>query len=154
MPAALGRTAYRVVQEALTNARKHAAGQPVRSLLGGAPRRRPADRRHATRPARTRRRRRSAGRRPGLVGLRERVQLAGGRLDADAGRGAVPAHGVAAVAGVSRARSGSSSSTTTRWSAAGCAMMLDGADGIEVVGEAGDGDEVAAALTGTRRTWC
>ena len=25
-------------------------------------------------------------------------------------------------------------------------MMLSGADGIEVVGEAGDGDEVAAAL--------
>ncbi|MEH1164161.1 histidine kinase [Micromonospora sp. CPCC 205539] len=33
----VGRTAYRIAQEALTNARKHAAGQPVRLALGGAP---------------------------------------------------------------------------------------------------------------------
>jgi signal transduction histidine kinase len=37
LPEALGRTAYRVVQEGLTNARKHAPGQPVRLLLDGRP---------------------------------------------------------------------------------------------------------------------
>ena len=37
VPPALGRTAYRVVQEALTNARKHAAGQPVTLVLAGTP---------------------------------------------------------------------------------------------------------------------
>jgi signal transduction histidine kinase len=37
LPAALGRTAYRIVQEGLTNARKHAPGQPVRLLLDGRP---------------------------------------------------------------------------------------------------------------------
>ncbi|MGC4811123.1 sensor histidine kinase [Micromonospora sp. DT228] len=37
IPPAVGRTAYRIAQEALTNARKHAAGQPVRLVLGGAP---------------------------------------------------------------------------------------------------------------------
>ncbi|WP_240639046.1 sensor histidine kinase [Micromonospora ureilytica] len=37
IPPTVGRTAYRIAQEALTNARKHAAGQPVRLVLGGAP---------------------------------------------------------------------------------------------------------------------
>jgi signal transduction histidine kinase len=37
LPSALGRTTYRVVQEGLTNARKHAPGQPVRLLLDGRP---------------------------------------------------------------------------------------------------------------------
>ncbi|MET8352192.1 MULTISPECIES: histidine kinase [unclassified Micromonospora] len=37
VPPAVGRTAYRIAQEALTNARKHAAGQPVRLAVGGAP---------------------------------------------------------------------------------------------------------------------
>ncbi|MGC4834039.1 sensor histidine kinase [Micromonospora vinacea] len=37
IPPQVGRTAYRIAQEALTNARKHAAGQPVRLVLGGAP---------------------------------------------------------------------------------------------------------------------
>jgi signal transduction histidine kinase len=36
-PGIVGRTAYRVVQEGLTNARKHAAGKPVRVVLDGAP---------------------------------------------------------------------------------------------------------------------
>jgi signal transduction histidine kinase len=35
LPAAVARTAYRVVQEGLTNARKHAAGQPVQVTLRG-----------------------------------------------------------------------------------------------------------------------
>ncbi|MEU1590666.1 histidine kinase [Micromonospora sp. NPDC005710] len=37
IPPPVGRTAYRITQEALTNARKHAAGQPVRLVLDGAP---------------------------------------------------------------------------------------------------------------------
>jgi signal transduction histidine kinase len=37
LPGALGRTAYRVVQEGLTNARRHAPGRPVRLLLDGRP---------------------------------------------------------------------------------------------------------------------
>ena len=36
-PGATGRVAYRVVQEALTNARKHAPGTPVDLILDGAP---------------------------------------------------------------------------------------------------------------------
>ena len=37
LPDGLGRTAYRIVQEGLTNARKHAPGLPVRLLLDGRP---------------------------------------------------------------------------------------------------------------------
>src|ERR1700729_2033928 len=37
LPDALGRTAYRIVQEGLTNARKHAPGRPARLLLDGRP---------------------------------------------------------------------------------------------------------------------
>ena len=37
LPDSLGRTAYRIVQEGLTNARKHATGLPVRLLLDGRP---------------------------------------------------------------------------------------------------------------------
>lgn len=76
IPPALGRTAYRVVQEALTNARRHAPGQPVWVRLAGAPGsavqieiRNPA----VPRPGQ------SAG--VGLIGLAERVALAGGRLE-------------------------------------------------------------------------
>ncbi|HEY7104144.1 MAG TPA: histidine kinase [Mycobacteriales bacterium] len=87
VPDVLGRTVYRVVQEGLTNARKHAPGQETTVLLGGRRGRnllvvvmnrtggRSAD------PARI------PGSGSGLVGLRERVQLAGGRLDARSGHG-------------------------------------------------------------------
>ena len=84
VPDALGRTVYRVVQEGLTNARKHAAGQPVTVVLGGRPGSRlvvvvsnPA----AAAPADP-----VPGSGTGLVGLRERVLLAGGRFDVRAGR--------------------------------------------------------------------
>ncbi|MET7460961.1 histidine kinase [Nonomuraea sp. NPDC005501] len=80
LPAATGRTAYRVVQEALTNARKHAAGRPVEVLLRGGPGARLLIDVHNPMPeagaAPT-----SPGSGTGLVGLTERVRLAGGRLD-------------------------------------------------------------------------
>ncbi|WP_433159011.1 sensor histidine kinase [Kribbella sp. CA-247076] len=78
LPPATGRTAYRVVQEGLTNARKHAAGRPVRLTVAG----QPGDglRIELTNPAAN-----GASVTPGsgtgLVGLTERVQLAGGSLD-------------------------------------------------------------------------
>ncbi|MBD2900305.1 hypothetical protein amrb99_93090 [Actinomadura sp. RB99] len=86
LPAAAGRTAYRVVQEGLTNARKHAAGRPVRVAVEGRPGTRlvidirnplPPD---GTAPL-------APGTGTGLVGLTERVQLAGGRLDHEVAAG-------------------------------------------------------------------
>jgi len=80
-PTAAGRTAYRVVQEGLTNARKHAAGQPVRVILSGAAGTRltidisnPVPAGPAAAPV-------TPGSGTGLVGLSERVQLAGGQLE-------------------------------------------------------------------------
>jgi signal transduction histidine kinase len=82
LPDAAGRTAYRVVQEGLTNARKHAPGQPVSVTLGGGPgtglsvsvvnRLGPV-------PPGTSAAVPGAG--TGLIGLTERLELAGGRLD-------------------------------------------------------------------------
>lgn len=77
IPSAVGRTAYRIAQEALTNARKHAAGQPVRLVLGGAPgsglsiavSNPTAPDSGATDSAGT-----------GLIGLAERAALTGGRV--------------------------------------------------------------------------
>ncbi|MEP6561664.1 MAG: histidine kinase [Nakamurella sp.] len=91
--AATGRAAYRVVQEGLTNARKHAIGQPVTVVLRGSPGTHlelevsnpmpsvmktdapfsPADLAGAWTEL--------PGTGFGLVGLHERVQLAGGSLD-------------------------------------------------------------------------
>ena len=77
LPGAIGRTVYRVVQEGLTNARKHAPGQPVRLLLDGAP---GEDLRvelsNPAGPSGT-----LTGSGTGLIGLTERVRLAGGELD-------------------------------------------------------------------------
>jgi signal transduction histidine kinase len=81
VPPIAGRTAYRVVQEGLTNARKHAAGQPVLVLMDGEPGTRlRIDIRNAVtaRPSPT-----VLGSGAGLVGLTERVRLAGGELDHD-----------------------------------------------------------------------
>ena len=76
----VGRAAYRIVQEALTNAGKHAPGARVH--------RRPSSGRRAssssgssTAPARGPRT--AAGGGFGLVGLRERVRTLGGRLRAE-----------------------------------------------------------------------
>lgn len=77
LPAGVDHTARRVVQEALTNAAKHAPGAPVEvRLVSGA---------GTTTitvmnplPASSRR---APGARNGLVGLRERVRVAGGTVD-------------------------------------------------------------------------
>jgi signal transduction histidine kinase len=81
LPGAAGRTAYRVVQEGLTNARKHAPGEQVRVVIDGRPGdrllidiRNPLGDGHAAPPAIT-------GSGTGLIGLTERVRLAGGKLD-------------------------------------------------------------------------
>ncbi|SDL41869.1 Signal transduction histidine kinase [Nonomuraea jiangxiensis] len=80
LPVAASRTAYRVVQEGLTNARKHAPGQPVDVLLRGTPGA-PLliDVRNPLPPAGTAPLVPGSG--LGLVGLTERVRLAGGQLD-------------------------------------------------------------------------
>ena len=85
LPDALGRTVYRVVQEGLTNARKHAPGKPVQVTLGGGPG--PGlevaviNQLIAAHPPEAGR---AVGRLPGtgtgLIGLTERLELAGGRL--------------------------------------------------------------------------
>jgi signal transduction histidine kinase len=80
LPASAGRHAYRVVQEALTNARKHADGRPVTVQIGG----RAGDglRIEVTNPtpAVGEGTLPSGGR--GLTGMGERVELAGGRFTA------------------------------------------------------------------------
>jgi signal transduction histidine kinase len=78
VPAGVGRHAYRIVQEALTNARKHAPGAPVRVAVTGH-----AEQGLVVEVGNTLRAGGPTlpGSGAGLVGLRERVQLAGGRLD-------------------------------------------------------------------------
>ena len=81
VPAAIGRTAYRVVQEGLTNASKHAPAARVHVRVAGAPGDQltvevtnplPVGGLVSAIP----------GTGLGLVGLRERTELAGGRFDA------------------------------------------------------------------------
>ncbi|MDP9864750.1 MULTISPECIES: sensor histidine kinase [Streptosporangium] len=92
VPDRVGRTAYRIVQEALTNARKHAPAAEVRIHVAGAPGRgvtvevrNTAPAAAATTPApmtdTTAAPAPAAGSGQGLVGLAERVALAGGRLE-------------------------------------------------------------------------
>ncbi|MFI7075741.1 sensor histidine kinase [Micromonospora sp. NPDC049903] len=80
LPAGLGRSVYRIVQEGLTNARKHAAGAAVTVGLSGGPgdglaveirNRWPVGEAVPAIP----------GTGTGLVGVAERVTLAGGRLE-------------------------------------------------------------------------
>lgn len=79
VPASVGRTAYRITQEGLTNARKHAPGAEVTVSVTGAPgeglnvsvRNPPPDGEVPHVP----------GSGQGLIGLAERATLAGGRLE-------------------------------------------------------------------------
>ncbi|MDT0310593.1 histidine kinase [Streptomyces sp. DSM 44917] len=79
-PAATGRTAYRVVQEGLTNARKHAPGAPIAVTVGGGPGEglRVEVRNAAAAPAASPG---IPGSGRGLIGLAERATLAGGRVE-------------------------------------------------------------------------
>ncbi|WP_157441948.1 sensor histidine kinase [Actinoplanes awajinensis] len=79
VPAGVGRAAYRMVQEGLTNARKHATGAVVRMTVAGRPGEgltleivNPLPVSAPARPI--------PGAGTGLVGLNERASLAGGRL--------------------------------------------------------------------------
>ncbi len=81
LPAQTGRHAYRIVQEALTNARKHAPGTRARAELGGRPGQglrirmsNPAPYAGSSGPGP------GPGGRLGLVGLAERARMAGGTL--------------------------------------------------------------------------
>jgi signal transduction histidine kinase len=76
-----------VVQEGLTNARKHAPGEPVQVVVDGRPGggllieiRNPVVNGNAAGPA-------IGGSGTGLIGLTERVRLAGGELDYQAAGG-------------------------------------------------------------------
>ncbi|MQA03246.1 MAG: hypothetical protein GEV07_11145 [Streptosporangiales bacterium] len=79
VPASVGRTAYRVVQEAMTNARKHAPGMPVTLDVHGGPGAGLTVRaRNALPPTDEPTGVPGAG--TGLIGMTERAELAGGRL--------------------------------------------------------------------------
>ena len=79
VPASVGRTAYRIVQEALTNARKHAPGTEVMVRLTGTP----GDSLTlaVTNPAPPTEVPPVPGSGQGLIGLTERAALTGGRLE-------------------------------------------------------------------------
>ena len=91
LPDSLGRTAYRIVQEGLTNARRHAPGHPVRLLLDGRPGdcllvelvnpMVPVSSAEAPSPAGPELNGSGAGTGTGLIGLTERVRLTGGEID-------------------------------------------------------------------------
>ncbi|MFD7094990.1 sensor histidine kinase [Streptomyces xanthophaeus] len=92
-PALTGRTAYRIVQEALTNVRKHAPGSAVTVRVAGAPGERLTVEVTNTRPP---------GPGPaggagegggqGLIGLAERARLAGGELTSGPADGGFRVH--------------------------------------------------------------
>lgn len=91
VPERVGRTAYRIVQEALTNARKHAPGEAVAVELRGTDGHLVV---RVSQPVPTSSAAAAPGSGLGLVGLRERVALVGGTLDAgpdDSGRWVVSA---------------------------------------------------------------
>ncbi|MBN1170772.1 MAG: sensor histidine kinase [Micromonosporaceae bacterium] len=89
-PASIGRSAYRAAQEALTNARKHAPGTAVELTVAGGPgqgltvevvNRTPIGDTPYPQAAGTQAAPAVPGTGTGLIGLAERVQLCGGRID-------------------------------------------------------------------------
>ncbi len=81
VPAVTGRTVYRIVQEGLTNAHKHAPGAAVQTTIDGAPGSGLTVEIISRRPLAQLGRREIPGAGAGLIGLGERVGLAGGRLE-------------------------------------------------------------------------
>jgi len=81
VPDAIGRHALRIVQEALTNARKHAAGAPVELRLEGAPGHGLTIEVRNPTPALATAEPKIPGTGAGLLGLTERAALSGGRLE-------------------------------------------------------------------------
>ncbi|GAA1366388.1 sensor histidine kinase [Streptomyces beijiangensis] len=79
VPAATGRTAYRIAQEGLTNARKHAPGTEVTVTVEGSPGNGLTIEVHNPAPGGEVPKVPGSGQ--GLIGLTERATLAGGRLD-------------------------------------------------------------------------
>ncbi|WP_428961701.1 sensor histidine kinase [Micromonospora fluostatini] len=81
VPTAIGRTGYRIAQEGLTNARKHAAGAAVDVRLSGGPDEGLTVRIRNRWPVGGPTTPEIPGAGTGLVGVAERVALAGGRLE-------------------------------------------------------------------------
>ncbi|MGW1139004.1 sensor histidine kinase [Streptomyces zhihengii] len=79
VPTATGRTAYRIAQEGLTNARKHAPDTEVTVAVAGGPGEGLSV--EVVNPAPTGRVGKVPGSGQGLIGLTERATLAGGRLE-------------------------------------------------------------------------
>jgi len=79
-PAALGRDAYRIVQEALTNAAKHAPGTATTVRISGDPDRGLSVNVRNRQPLRVGAGSGVPGSGSGLIGLQERVDLAGGTI--------------------------------------------------------------------------
>jgi signal transduction histidine kinase len=81
VPVVTGRTIYRIVQEGLTNARKHAPGAAVQTAIDGEPGSGVTVELVSLRPLAQLGRVEIPGAGAGLIGLAERVSLAGGRLE-------------------------------------------------------------------------
>jgi signal transduction histidine kinase len=81
VPDAIGRHALRIVQEALTNARKHATAAPVELRLDGAPGHGLTIEVRNPTPALATAEPKIPGTGAGLLGLTERATLSGGRLE-------------------------------------------------------------------------
>jgi signal transduction histidine kinase len=82
LPEQATQVAYRAAQEGLTNARKHAPGQPVSLALAFAPRQVTVTVENPLPPAGQRGPLAETGAGAGLTGLKERAALAGGTLEA------------------------------------------------------------------------
>ena len=142
-PSALGRDAYRIVQEALTNIGKHASGTAARVRVTGAPGQRPARQRpqppaaprHAPDPA-------LPGSGAGLLGLQERVALAGGTLvHGPDGSGDFVVDAELPVVTIKVLLVDDDALVR-----AGLRMILSSAEDLEVVGEVDDGARAVAAV--------
>ena len=146
LPVGLDLAAYRVVQEALTNALKHGGGAPTEVVVhyrADAVEVRIADRGNGTLNTRL------GGSGHGLVGMRERVRMYGGELQAGRRRGGgfevnarLPLEGeeeAALTAGRGMSIIRVLIADDQALVRAGFKMILDAEDDLDVIGEASDG---------------